>query len=651
MGRRAGMAVLLAGIVGCVPEPPVGRAFFDEVEDVRLDAIGPSVLVPGSTLVLEGSGFLPELAGPTTLVLSGALDGKQEEITLEALFVDYDRLEVAWPGHPAEGLFMGTAQVRTPSSYDGKEHVSNRLTVDLQVVQSLIPGLSEVEDGGTHVNDPVIVRGGGLLLGGAEGQTFARVEGCFRAGGSGTCHSVGPVEIPVVPWEPLERAVAGFPFAPEIAGIEPGRFEGELLLVNRHADGTETRSGSLPLKHGIGRPVVREMAPRGVSLGQIVQVRGGGFVGPGPGDPTAVTLLELDGRFQGAEGGFNVVLTLVGELQGGMPGELGSRVHYVVNEEDALGRLVDVRRSPGTFTGTLRPVVAWQDSVVEGEPMAISVELRPVKQVVWLKLQPSFVESLRQFGLRAARGAVVQRIVDVIERDYAGVNLEVRLEQPDDFALYSVVELSGPDPNGLGLLGYDNTPGKDVGNLRLHDRIGGVNALTQLDGYPGFGGVFLDSLFAYSAHPPGRVGDPGLVDPDFDRLFDPVRPDVPGGQRVSEREAQDLAPIEDNTTCPASGRRMQVACAIFALGNLVGTTTSHEIAHSLGLADPDGEAFHNTGDWDNAIMDAGSQRTFQERAEIEGQGPGRFCRSNYAYLREILPTDLPDPLPEREDCY
>ena len=33
------------------------------------------------------------------------------------------------------------------------------------------------------------------------------------------------------------------------------------------------------------------------------------------------------------------------------------------------------------------------------------------------------------------------------------------------------VDIEGPDPNALGLLGYDNTPGKDVGNQRLFDRI------------------------------------------------------------------------------------------------------------------------------------------------------------------------------------
>ena len=56
-------------------------------------------------------------------------------------------------------------------------------------------------------------------------------------------------------------------------------------------------------------------------------------------------------------------------------------------------------------------------------------------------------------GVEHGRG---QRAIDVVRRDYAGINLEIRTERPDDFILYSEVEIGGADPNGLGLLGYDN---------------------------------------------------------------------------------------------------------------------------------------------------------------------------------------------------
>jgi hypothetical protein len=211
------------------------------------------------------------------------------------------------------------------------------------------------------------------------------------------------------------------------------------------------------------------------------------------------------------------------------------------------------------------------------------------------------------------------------------------------------VEIGGPDPNGIGLLGYDNTPGKDDGNQRLHDKIGGVNALTQLDGYPGFGGVFVESLFSFSQHPNGLAPEIDAGHPSFDALFDPFRPDVQG-KPVAVDEIGSLPAIGSGDVCPASDRPTRIACAIRALGSLIGTTVSHEVAHSLGLADPGGEAFHNSGDWPDAIMDAGGDRSFLERAEI-GQGPGTFCQRNYDYLRQILPTALPDPLPARVECY
>ena len=84
---------------------------------------------------------------------------------------------------------------------------------------------------------------------------------------------------------------------------------------------------------------------------------------------------------------------------------------------------------------------------------------------------------------------------------------------------------------------------------------------------------------------------------------------------------------------------------------MIGTTSSHEIAHSLGLADPGGATFHNLDDSPNALMDNGQGRPFLERAELLGQGPGSLCKINYDYLQRILPTGKPDPLPNRQECF
>jgi hypothetical protein len=49
-------------------------------------------------------------------------------------------------------------------------------------------------------------------------------------------------------------------------------------------------------------------------------------------------------------------------------------------------------------------------------------------------------------------------------------------------------------------------------------------------------------------------------------------------------------------------------------------------------------------------MDKGGNRPFEERAELMGQGPSQFCVESYEYLREILPTDLPETTIERPHC-
>ena len=282
--------------------------------------------------------------------------------------------------------------------------------------------------------------------------------------------------------------------------------------------------------------------------------------------------------------------------------------------------------------------------------MPITLTIAPVKQVIWVRFTPAYVESLRHFGLRAVDQAVRQRVLEVARRDFAGVGVELRTEQPTDFALFATVDIGGPDPNGRGYFGYDNTPGKDSGNLRLYDQIGGVNALTLADGNPGYGGIFVESFFTFSEHPVALVTaeDP---QPLFDRVFDRFRPDR-GGQPVAALDLGGGVMLPaSGAACPASERRAAIGCAVWVLGNLIGTTMTHEIGHSLGLANPDGMGFHNPGDEPDRLMDGGTARTFAERAELDGQGPAVFCDAELAYLRGILPSDEPPPDVARPGCF
>ncbi|HEY6036583.1 MAG TPA: hypothetical protein VIV58_20030, partial [Kofleriaceae bacterium] len=170
------------------------------------------------------------------------------------------------------------------------------------------------------------------------------------------------------------------------------------------------------------------------------------------------------------------------------------------------------------------------------------------------------------------------------------------------------------------------------------------------DGYPGYGGVFVRSLMGFSEHP--GVFSPAVpgADSAFDQIFDPFRSDQ-GGSPVVANDLADVAVLTDGSTCPGKDRKDQIACAVFVMGNLIGGTLSHEIGHSLGLANPYADGFHDAGDAPNRLMDAGGDRPFLERAELQGQGPGVFCDDEYDYLRQVLPSSAAPPSVQRPGCY
>jgi hypothetical protein len=633
---RAAALSLAAALVACAPAEP-GAPVDTALEGLAIEDVQPGLLLPGSELVVSGRSFVDAPWGTSTLVVG--------DLRLPARYASGRELRVAWTGDElAGGELRGDAHVEVVSAVDGKTYRSSSVPVALEVRDELAPTLGEVAGGVIFVNDAIAVDGAGFLLGGGEGRTHVRLSGCYAEEG-GACLPVPSVELPAWPDTRFDRTRLWFAFAPEVAGIRPGRFEGLVELVNRHAGGATPGSARAEVVFDVVPPRIFRIQPAVASLGQYVDIEGGGFVGGGSGREQ-LTTVELSGTFTPASGApVPITMTLVPEFAS------GRRVRYVLNEEDELGQRVDLRRVTGSFAGTARPVVQAGAVTVTGDSTPVALALAPVKQVVHVAFLPSYVESLRHFGLRAVDTAIRQRVLAVAARDYAGVNLELRGEPPEDFAYYAEVHIAGPDPNGLGFLGSDNSPGKDLGNTRLYDRIGGVNAQTQADGFPGYGGVFVESLFGFSLHPGGFAAPlAGGAEALFDEIFDPFRPDR-GGVPVSAADFEGLETLVSGETCPADERRGQVACAVFVLGNLIGTTMSHEIGHSLGLANPTEQAaFHNVGDQPARLMDAGSARTFRERAELAGEGPAVFCDGDFAYLQAILPG-VDGPAIERPGCY
>ena len=650
------LQVLLVAIilVGCGAKsglPPLDPG----LGHLALTSVGPPLILPGSQLVLVGQGFIDPSLGKARLRLQGtftATTSRDLDVVVAARYVDATHLTAQVDSGllgflgASDGMLRGDAQILYDSAIDGQIHGSATIPFSLQLVSSLTPVVTSVAGSTLHLNDAVLVSGSGFLLGGGEGSTRALLTGCFLADGNGgPCSTKGSpitVEIEAPPVTAGDRTQVGVLLAPDIFGIHPGVFSGSLKIFNQLASGQPVDGGTRTLVTTLQLPEVVKLAPSAASLGQIVIATGAGFIG---GVSDEVTLLRLQGTFapDGAPSAA-VDLTLVSGFVD------GTHARYVLDEVDALGRGVDLRHVTGKFTGTVTPVLRKGAVQVSGPATAVTLQIAPVRQVVALHYLPSFDESLRRFGVLTAGAAVRQRILTVAARDYDGVNIDFRADTPTDFAVYAQVDVVGPDPNGLGLLGYDNTPGKDVGNQRLFDRIGGVNATTQEDGFSGYGGIFADQFLGFSAHPPTQIAALGQQSTTFDVIFDPIRPDT--GLPITALEATQLtAAAVDGAVCPAEtgDRPGQVRCAVRVLGNLLGSTVTHEVGHSLGLADPTGMLFHNPGDEPNRLMDAGDARPFEERAEL-GEGPGVFCTDDYDYLRGILPKISAPPSVTRPGC-
>lgn len=370
----------------------------------------------------------------------------------------------------------------------------------------------------------------------------------------------------------------------------------------------------------VREPRLDGLTSASTARGRWLGATGQGFV---PLDPRAGTasVLVFDGVFTPLRGaaedrtGSDAWVLPVEAVEGDAVGWVALR--SVPGPE---GGLVGLGARAGRFEGAVTLRVTAGAEALATAPLPVSLEVRSPRQDVELRLLPGFDEALALFGLEAERDAVLARILAVLERDYAGVNIGFAYAPPAGVAEYGVVELAGPDPNGTHLFGLDNTAGKDAGNLRLDDVIGGFDAATRARGFAAYGGIFASELLNLSP----TLSTNALASPRFDDVFGPVVPAL-GGIPAAPRESERADP-----------RGAAVREAVRVLGNLVGSTITHEVGHTLGLTALDGRA-HNDGDNPGWIMDAGIYRPFEERAELDGAGPAVFSPFNQTYLGGILP--------------
>lgn len=615
-GFHLAFACALAGACEGAFSPPAPRIEPPEIMEVLV----PDPVVEGSIfevrgLALEQLGDAPKLVLKVGSARVGLLDAQPRTTQ-----VPNGRLLFELSAEAVAELGVGQHVVEVTATGEGPD--STARLVELRVADSLPVTLTGVPRGEVYRNEVAVLQGSGLIAP-SEGELRARFVGTYTVDQGG--ERAVDLTLPVAPLEQRDRTRGVVVLTTDLGGLTPGTFEGTVRLSSALRSGAQSESTDLETRLHFNPPTVFGVEPSVASLGQVLRVRGAGFLG-GEERPDEFTDLRVDGVFTPPTGAPEYFFA---EL---VP-------HYVSGDIVELTLVPEVRRSTlvsqlfgharGTFTGTATPITSRAAEELAGSAAPFSFALGPIRQVVYVGFLPGFYDSLTHFGLANAAPEVEARVRERMQDIFAEWNVDIRFEEPRDFGrgFYSRLEIGGPDPNGVGLFGYDNTPGKDIHNLRLHDTIGGANAQTQSDGYPGFGGVFVESFLYWSDHP-GLPGDrpAGAPQPDplFDEVFDPVRR-LP----ASRAEARGSG---------ASGRVAAVAYAIHALGSLIGETSSHELGHSFGLAQPYGPPtrYHNDFDGEGCLMDSGNNRPLGERMALEGFPPTRLCYDHPEYMTEIL---------------
>lgn len=594
-----------------------------------LHKVEPRLVLPSTALRLDATGLV--VGANYELVLEGQLLGQAFSVHTPAEAVG-PRTLVATVAHPGrDAVFEGTAVLRR--NLENQDTSSPALAVELTFASALTPTLTGVSPTSLHLGDTLVAEGADLLLP-SEGLTLAEFSGTLWSGSTVqevssliipgfTVGQLSPLfrEAPVAdPATRLDRRRFGLILTPDIFGIRATRFEGTLTLINNHESGQTLASTPLPLTLDLARPIVTGLSPERPTRGMWLTISGRGFI-DSDGLLQTATLMVFEGRFV--------------PLRGAPIDYTGPHTLHLFPEDLDEDGFVTVLRPgrddalpfgavAGRFVGRVSPLVLAGPDAVLGEGLDVDLEIGSPHQVVQVRLLPGFDEALVRFGLLAEREAVIERVLEVARRDFAGIHLSFVLEDPLAFAEYTIIELGGPDPNGTGLFGLDNTAGKDVGNERFDDVIGGFNAETQSGNLAAYGGVFASELMNLS---PSLSTSP-LASPRFDDIFGELAPEL-GGEPAQRADLD-------------GPRATLIREAIRVLGNLIGSTVTHEVGHALGLTALSGR-YHNDGDTPGALMDAGVFRPFEERAEIDGVAPASLEPFNRLYLESILPPDPHGP--------
>lgn len=630
------LGVLVAMLPGCSDDAevdehawPISVSTDHEVvvstSQVRLD-LGGTERMEADKAEVTFDGEVGEREVETTVDVDVERDGAVGD-----LHATLDASEVLWPALGIEdvGRFQGSVTVELEDVL-GVAARGEMERVRWDFVPFVEPQLEIDAPAQIFPNEEVGVEGQGVLRP-EEGQTVGVIEqGQIDVDGEMRDLSGSRLS---VEWDG-DRESGRLRFDPAVIGVRPGELEAGIKFENEYADADSTRVESSwsaeQLYSTLGKTFIANISPEGASRGQLIELEGRGFVAEDSESGVGM-LLRLEGTFIPAD-----PESESRDLTGDTVLERVPRrvVDSERIEQDIWYRVVDRRleglgAEPGVFDGWITPVVYDDDGDVHGEPWQGEFEVLPTRQVVYLKYLPAFSVALDRYGLRNVESEIRDRILEVVHRDYEGVNIEFVEQPPEDFVSYATMEMGGPDPAGGARFGFDNTTGdtlKDTGNLHLDAYLGDIDRDSGERMNYEFGGIFIESFSLFSPSlEPNTPHDTEV----FDEIFGPFMPEL-GGEPV-------LA-----TEWPDGERADKIEEAIRVFGNVVGNTASHEMGHALGLThlpedwDEPTEVFHNPlpGGF---IMDGGANRTFEQRGEID-HDPAVFNDTNREYLQQILPA-------------
>lgn len=502
--------------------------------------------------------------------------------------------------------------------------------VRLDFVPRLQPAATSFEVGAVYVGEQILVEGGGFLRP-EEGQSLLVVEEGALHLPDGSQRDLSGERV-ALGWSG-QREQAYFHVDPGVFGVRAAQFSGRGRLENHPRDSQDVwqGQGALALSGELQAAYLAELSPRAGSRGQKIQISGRGLIPMNSAQKYGM-LLRYAGRFVPDDPALPTMEFQADTAQIRPPDHVLSEQLAEQNvwyEIEAGRTLSGLGATPGVFTGSIVPIFFDRYGEHEGIGWQGDFRVLPTRQVVYLKYLPSFSTGLDKYGLRNVELEIRKRILEVARRDYLGINVDFREELPADFIDFTTVEMGGPDPSGYQSFGYDNSyndVAKDTGNLYLADYLGGVNAQSGQQFNNPYGGIFLESFSFFSAE---LNPDNPYASGEFDRIMRPFMPAL-GGRAVS------------GTEWPQGARSAEIAQAIHMVGSVLGNTLSHELGHALGLTFvPEDEVeptdiYHNL-EYGPYIMDPGSERPFEERAEINGQGPAVFSPQNRAYLQKYLP--------------